>query len=93
MLPKKYYDGFIIHDILSKHLDGKKFLEVIKEFAAAKGVDVEPVRHGKWLIYCETKDGRSMRCSVCSMVFWVGNGRDGNYCPNCGAKMDEERKE
>ena len=57
-----------------------------------KPVDAEPVRHGNWIIEYEVKDGRSMRCSECQMVFWVGSGRDGNYCPNCGAKMGEENK-
>ena len=46
-------------------------------------VDAEPVRHGRWL-----KNGdRYCECSVCHHE---GNtsGAD-NYCPNCGAKMDE----
>jgi len=56
-------------------------------------VDAEPVRHGTWIVEYEVKDGRSMRCSECQMVFWVGSGRNGNYCPNCGAKMDEQEKQ
>lgn len=55
-------------------------------------VDAEPVKHGKWIVEYEVKDGRSMRCSECQMVFWVGSGRNGNYCPNCGAKMEAEEK-
>lgn len=51
-------------------------------------VEAEPVRHGRWITNFETDEGRSLRCSKCRMVFWVGHGRDGNYCPNCGAKMD-----
>jgi len=51
----------------------------------------QPVRHGTWIVEYEVKDGRSMRCSECQMVFWVGSGRNANYCPNCGAKMDEEK--
>ena len=56
-------------------------------------IDAVPVRHGKWITEWETEDTRMLRCSECRMVFNVGNGRDGNYCPNCGARMDEERKE
>ena len=56
-------------------------------------VDAEPVRHGNWIKYYETDEGRSLRCSKCLMVFWVGNGREGNYCPHCGAKMDEGKEE
>lgn len=46
MLTKKYYDGFIVHDILYKHIaDGHKILELLKAFADADGVDaVEVVR-------------------------------------------------
>jgi hypothetical protein len=58
---KKYYDGIIIFDILAKHLDAKKMMEVLKAFADVKGVDaVEVIRckdcmhfdgyycHNKW---------------------------------------------
>ena len=46
MLKKKYYDGFTVHDILSKHLDGgHKIVELLTAFADADGVDaVEVVR-------------------------------------------------
>ena len=53
-------------------------------------IDAVPVRHGKWIKEFENEDGRNLRCSECRMVFYVGKGRDGNYCPNCGARMDEE---
>ena len=52
-------------------------------------VDAVPVRHGKWMLYYDIEQGRALRCSECKMVFWVGDGREGNYCPNCGARMGE----
>ena len=52
--------------------------------------EVDLVRHGKWRLEWETEDTRMLRCSECRMVFNVGKGRDGNYCPNCGARMDED---
>ena len=55
--------------------------------------DAEPVRHGHWIVQYKTKDGRSIRCSECRMSYWVGYGRDGNYCPFCGAKMDAQEKD
>jgi hypothetical protein len=61
----------------------------LADIDAQPTVDAEPVRHGRWEIEYETEDGREIRCSECRMVFWAGKGRDGNYCPNCGAKMDE----
>ena len=56
-------------------------------------VDAVPVRHGKWMLYYDIEQGRALRCSECKMVFWVGDGREGNFCPNCGAKMDVETNE
>ena len=66
-------------------------------------VDDEPVRHGAWLP-CDKKgyiltemalrDGRrwyGYKCSECNNIYH-GNVFT-KYCPNCGAKMDEERKE
>ena len=64
--------------------------ETISIFPAA---DVAPVRHGKWVHsrYENCSEQFEMvKCSCCgreayAMAFYV---RDGNYCPNCGAKMD-----
>lgn len=53
-------------------------------------LDVVPVRHGHWIKEFENEDGRNLRCSECRTVFYVGKGRDGNYCPNCGCRMDEK---
>lgn len=50
--------------------------------------DVAPVVHGHWTQVDETK----CRCSRCDIIALIGlypHG-DKNYCPNCGAKMDEE---
>ena len=97
MLTKKYYDGFIVHDILDKHLEPKKMMEVLTAFAEVKGVDAVPVRHGKW-IYGENESGHDgYYCSQCGEhVRWrygeedIDFIRSYNYCPNCGARMDEE---
>ena len=62
----------------------------IDEFPAA---DVAPVRHGKWAHSryenC-SEQFEIVKCSCCgheayAMAFYV---RGGNYCPNCGARMD-----
>ena len=59
--------------------------KVIEE---APTVDAVPVVHGKW----EFIDKYNVRCSVClrprngkTQILW-------EYCPNCGAKMYEERR-
>lgn len=67
--------------------------DVIAMIARQKPVDAEPVRHGRWRLEWEAEETRMLRCSECKMVFNVGNGRCGNYCPNCGAKMDVEEQD
>ena len=51
--------------------------------------DVAQVVHGRWTQVDETK----CRCSNCDIIVLIGlypHG-DKNYCPNCGAKMDEDK--
>lgn len=67
------------------------FVKWLKEILKnAPTVDAVPVRYGKWIEQWRTADTRMLRCSECKMVFNVGNGREGNYCPNCGCRMVEE---
>ena len=50
--------------------------------------DVARVVRGRWTQVDDTK----CRCSNCDIIALIGlypHG-DKNYCPNCGAKMDEE---
>lgn len=63
-----------------------------KIIRSAPVADAEPVRHGKWLhtdyaLHWTAKD----ECSECT---YHALDRDDlshyNYCPNCGARMDEE---
>ena len=47
--------------------------------------DVAPVRHGRWKRY-----GKNLgECSECGEIVSVRN----NYCPNCGAQMDEKEND
>jgi hypothetical protein len=61
----------------------------IKELPAA---DVAPVVHGRWEYIPQTLNTLSQfRCPFCR--WWsLDPSIDGayNYCPNCGAKMDEK---
>lgn len=47
--------------------------------------DVAPVRHGRWVVI-DAEEPRRYGCSKCKRLSWHME----NYCPNCGAKMDEE---
>lgn len=51
--------------------------------------DVVEVVHGYWEAY-PTRNYK--RCSVCKTEYYkLYNGFKGNYCPNCGAKMDGKK--
>ena len=71
-----------IHDEYSLGLyDGCEYdTKLIDEIPAA---DVAPVRHGRWIMH-DDEFGLTCECSVCH----IETMGDGNYCPNCGAKMD-----
>ena len=45
----------------------------------------DAVKHGHWMHYIMGKWVYA-KCSVCGTVHDVSS----NYCPNCGARMDEE---
>lgn len=90
MLTKKYYDGFIVHDILDKHLEPGKMMEVLTAFAEAKGVDAVEVIRCKDCVHWEKNN-------------WNPNGMcnafdDGSVCILTETDADEycargERKE
>ena len=56
-----------------------------EEISRLPAVDAVPVRHGEWK---SMGDCGVTECSICkwSIEEYVG---DYNYCPNCGARMDE----
>lgn len=76
-----------IHDEYSLGLyDGCEYdTKLIDEIPAA---DVAPVVHGRWIMH-DDEFGLTCECSVCH----IETMGDGNYCPNCGAKMDSELNE
>ena len=64
-----------------------------QEINSIPAADVAPVVHGRW-IHSRYEDCSEqfelVKCSQCNheayaMAIYV---HDGNYCPNCGAKMD-----
>ena len=53
----------------------------------APSEDVAPVIHGHWIYQGLSPYNCFSRCSCCDVVF---NGYETlEYCPKCGAKMDE----
>ena len=57
-------------------------------------VDALPVRHGKWIRKKDTRFGEMLNdiliCSECQIAFSTVTMIRRSYCPNCGARMDEE---
>lgn len=77
----------------AKWMDGYDGAMAMEIAASAPAADVAPVVHARWIHSryedC-TEQFELVKCSQCNheayaMAFYV---RGGNYCPNCGAKMD-----
>ena len=64
------------------------FKKAIKKMPKGIVADVAPVRHGRWIEKDKCTFGTFYDCSICDSRI-LDNGNSWNYCPNCGAKMDE----
>ena len=58
--------------------------DVIDDAEDFPAADVREVKRGRWTENVPPRDKRP-RCSVCGEL----NPWKSNYCPNCGAKMEE----
>lgn len=82
-------------DRLAAYENSKLEPEEIKSLQA----DVAPVRHGKWTeVQKENIWGDIIpvfECSLCGKYTFGTKGitEKSNYCPNCGARMDEEEQQ
>lgn len=72
------------------HLDNlaEGFLEADRVIRKIPAADVIEVRHGEWKKLYD-KAPRYV-CTACNHLY---NNREYKFCPNCGAKMDGERRE
>ena len=80
---------------MSDYIKREDALDVVKYYhgwcAAYEGIrqmpsaDVAPVRHGRWGVI-DAEEPRRYGCSECKRLSWYME----NYCPNCGARMDED---
>ena len=61
------------------------------QIAISPTADAAPVRHGWWETNSDRPD--TLICSVCKCGFDMWKHDPHNFCPNCGAKMDEEVSE
>lgn len=78
---------------LKHHSAFKSKSEIIQDIAECEPADVAPVVHAYWIRH-ENADiicgyyVPSFECSQCGT--WKED--DSDFCPDCGAKMDEEKK-
>ena len=91
------YDTDIPHECFDVYEDGEKYCRgIVFSIADVRlpTADVAPVKHGHWVGY-ETKSYKNSengiakkyyRCSSCRCF----NAIRSNYCPKCGAKMDDK---
>ena len=71
-----------------EHAMYRKICEAEIAIGKTQAADVVPVRHGRWIEQEKYTFGTMYDCSICGDRI-LDNGHSWNYCPNCGAKMDE----
>ena len=72
-----------------EHAMYRKICEAEIAIGKTQAADVAPVRHGRWTEQEKYTFGTMYDCSICGNRI-LDNGHSWNYCPNCGAKMDEK---
>ena len=72
-----------------EHAMYRKICEAEIAIGKTQAADVAPVRHGRWVEKGKYTFGIMYDCSLCENRI-LDNGHPWNYCPNCGAKMDEK---
>lgn len=88
---RRYIDA----DEFAKHIksgtpvifDNTTTNEIIFALDTEPRVDAEPVTHAHWI-----GTPNYWKCSNCGETYWSMNPNifaGSNYCPHCGAKMDE----
>ena len=85
------YAGDVFNSLIAeKKWSATEAADFVKEL---RTVDAVEVVHGRWIeepfVWIDRMEAINRICSVCGWKNVLKN----NYCPNCGAKMDGERKD
>ena len=84
---RKYIDRAALFNSLS---NAKTVEEIFAAIQAAPAEDVEQVKRGRWIMR-DNDYIDDCKCSECGCVEYFNKGwKHFNYCPNCGARMEEE---
>ena len=81
----EYFENEILKTWVKEFITTNPLL--LKALDYTPSADVEPVRHGYWGEYTLWM----VVCSLCGKH--TAKKNNFKYCPNCGAKMDEENSE
>jgi len=74
--------GEFDHEI---HIADEAFADAIRIIESLEPADVAPVIHGRWVNGSCGKCGKHAPYYLMSSTYY-----EGDFCPNCGAKMDGE---
>lgn len=67
------------------------FCRVERWIDIAPTIEVEPVKHGRWInVKISISGNSSAECSLCGAVVHNNFSNVINYCPNCGARMNAQ---
>ena len=95
---RKYIDAEQLEDVVTDlnskgwgitRNDFKLIDRVLFEFPAA---DVVEVKHGRW-VGIDDYPHETWECDQCGCIYEEMTSWVPNYCPNCGASMDEVEDE
>lgn len=81
----RYIDAEKLCELARNHINKSVDCNDIMRFPTA---DVQEVRHGRW----DTINSKVTQCSVCGVSRDIRTQVGWNFCPVCGAKMDEEEQ-
>ena len=83
-----YIERDAVVDLITRRYENPEICT--QEINSIPAADVAPVVHGRWMEHLD-----EMECSVCKRQWnYCDNDTNTfNFCPNCGATMDGERKD
>lgn len=71
----------------------------IKDMYSPKGCEnfknkenFKEIKHGRWIYKRTYYEADECNCSLCNQLMTTAKGIRMNYCPKCGAEMDEEEE-
>jgi len=84
----------VVCSVCSIKLNGGKCsgCDTLRAIQSIQKADVAEVKHGRWIIHIDDlfPVESTMECNLCHEEQPLGC--DDNYCPNCGARMDEVKE-